>query len=67
MVVRLELGRRHVGAGCVQAAGVPEIDPAGRFDLLDVAPFTAAADEFALVEPDDALGQGDWPSPAFAP
>src|SRR5579859_2739825 len=60
MVGGLELGRRLVAAGLVEAAGVPEVDPLGgrQFDLLDRAPGFAPFDELGLVEPVDRLGQG---------
>src|SRR3990170_3256831 len=59
MVGGLELGRRDVAAGGVEAAGGPEVDPPpGRqLDLLD-APPGAAVDELGLVEAVDALGEG---------
>jgi hypothetical protein len=53
MVGGLELGRRHVAAGRVEPAGVPEMDPGcGReLDLLDRPPEPVAVDELALYRP----------------
>src|SRR3972149_6894166 len=62
MLGRLVLGRRDVGAGAVESAGVPEVDPCGgrELDFVDRPPGTVAVDQLGLVQPVDhrACGVG---------
>ena len=56
----LELDGRDVTDGLQQASVVEPIHPFERreFDVFDVAPGTAAADDFGLEQADDGLRQG---------
>jgi hypothetical protein len=60
MVGRLELGRRDVAAGRVEAPVVPPGHPRrGReLDLVGRSPGTLGPDELGLVEAVDGLGEG---------
>ena len=57
---RLELGRRDVAAGAVEAARVPEVDPgrSGQLESVKRALRPLASDELGLAETVDGLGQG---------
>jgi hypothetical protein len=60
MVGRLELGRRHVGAGAVETLLVPPGHPGGggELDLVGRPPGALGPDELGLVEAVDRLGEG---------
>jgi hypothetical protein len=60
MVGRLELDRREVAAGGMEALVVPPCHPGrGReLDLVDRPPGSLRPDELGLVEAVDALGEG---------
>ena len=60
VVVLFQLCRRDLADLVVDAAVVEPVDvgEGGPFDVLDVPPWALAVDEFGLVEPVEALGEG---------
>jgi hypothetical protein len=56
----LELDRRNVAQAAVQAHLVEPVHPVQSRELkfVDASPGSLGADEFGLVEPDQALGEG---------
>ncbi len=58
VVLGLVLDRGDVSQGGVQPGGVEPVDPVqgGQLEVVDAVPWTVAADEFGLVEADQALG-----------
>jgi len=58
VVLGLVFDRWKVAQGGVQSGGVEPVDPVqgGQLEVVDAVPWTVAADEFGLVEADQALG-----------